>query len=41
MLHIVRMIDRRRAGNPASVALPLAAASALLLLGGLVLLLAR
>ena len=41
MLHIVRLIDRRRAGNPVSAALPLAAASALLLLGGLALLLAR
>lgn len=41
MLHIVHLIQRRRAGRPLGVALPLIAASAALLLGGLGLLLMR
>lgn len=38
MIHIVHLIQRRRAGRPMAAALPLAAISALLLLGGLALL---
>jgi hypothetical protein len=38
MIHIVHMIQRRRAGQPMAAALPLAAVSALMLLAGLVLL---
>ena len=41
MIHIVHMIRRRRARPPMAIALPLAAASALILVGGLSLLLVR
>jgi hypothetical protein len=41
MIHIVHMIQRRRAGRPMAAALPLAAVSALMLLGGLALLAVR
>jgi hypothetical protein len=41
MLHIVHMIQNRRAGRPSPAALPLATLSALILLAGLGLLLGR
>jgi hypothetical protein len=41
MIHIVHMIQRRRAGQPMAAALPLAAVSGLMLLGGLALLAVR
>jgi hypothetical protein len=41
MIHIVHMIQRRRAGRPMAAALPLAVVSALTLLGGLALLAVR
>lgn len=41
MIHIVHMIQRRRAGRPMAAAMPLAVVSALVLLGGLSLLLVR
>ena len=40
MIHIVHMIERRRAGRPLPAALPLGLVSALVLLAGLGLLLA-
>lgn len=39
MIHVVHLIQRRRAGRPLAAARPLVAASALMLLGGLSLLL--
>lgn len=41
MIHIVHMIQNRRAGRPTPAALPLAFVSALMLLVGLALLLGR
>lgn len=41
MIHVLHMIQNRRAGKPAAAVLPLAVVSALALLAGLALLLDR